>query len=441
MPTLRVANPAYWRTFTATNAYWAGAVCAFAYLRSGVFDAQLVASYGGEIDRVSPVPGTEDLSIFRIRYPDIDFIGIEGTTNQWLSYLTGHGYTSVESIIPGGQTYSYFGLQKDFAMGVIQGWGNDRKPTVLCGHSLGGAVASLCGFYLNRLGWDILSVWTLGSPMPVNDSFRRVYSILNFRMTANNDIVPAVPPPVPSYAAGALGILFLPDPMVHVGTHVSITGTDDSFTKEDSFIAASELAFRHNPTPVISHFMGSYMQGLYSGLSNFAKDDYYHLFEILRASGSHGVPDELRRPNLAAEYEQRIVQAGIAETAELAISTGAVSPYRIRLYTAPGGPVPEPEAVTFTEASFPGYASQPPPAGMTTFPSDRDGTHTDHGEFAFKVTDDLEEPVAIWGMYVTTASGGGVKVVKVTPFQRPIIFSGIGDRIDGVIAFAVSQIA
>lgn len=74
------------------------------------------------------------------------------------------------------------------------------KPVTVCGHSLGGALTTLCAYDLKVAGYDVQAVYTYGSPRVGNKSFAKKYNRLlkkiTHRVVNNNDIVPRIPPPV-----------------------------------------------------------------------------------------------------------------------------------------------------------------------------------------------------------------------------------------------------
>ena len=92
------------------------------------------------------------------------------------------------------------------------------KPIILTGHSLGGALATLVAFFLQREGFNIQAVYTFGSPRVGNGGFRDAYTIplgaKTFRVVCAGDLVPLVP-----------GLFTTPmDGYRHVGTEVYLNG-------------------------------------------------------------------------------------------------------------------------------------------------------------------------------------------------------------------------
>jgi len=68
------------------------------------------------------------------------------------------------------------------------------------GHSLGAALATLCG---SRYG-DVQGVYSFGSPRVGNDDFRKNLNVKIYRIVNNNDIVPGIPPSNPYVHVGEL---------------------------------------------------------------------------------------------------------------------------------------------------------------------------------------------------------------------------------------------
>ena len=71
------------------------------------------------------------------------------------------------------------------------------KPILLTGHSLGGALAVLCGFFLIRENFPVHSLYTFGQPRVGNRPFADAYAALlgprTFRLVNQNDLVPRLP--------------------------------------------------------------------------------------------------------------------------------------------------------------------------------------------------------------------------------------------------------
>ena len=92
------------------------------------------------------------------------------------------------------------------------------KPIILTGHSLGGAIAPICAYFLQREGFAIECVYTLASPRSGNAAWRDEYNSLlgfkTFRLACAGDLVPLIP-----------GIFTpLSDGFRHVGREILLDG-------------------------------------------------------------------------------------------------------------------------------------------------------------------------------------------------------------------------
>lgn len=72
-----------------------------------------------------------------------------------------------------------------------------RPPLLITGHSLGGALAVLCAWMLERRGIEVHSVYTFGQPRVGDRQFAAAYDASlggrTFRIVNQNDIVPRLP--------------------------------------------------------------------------------------------------------------------------------------------------------------------------------------------------------------------------------------------------------
>jgi triacylglycerol lipase len=67
---------------------------------------------------------------------------------------------------------------------------DDKKPLFICGHSLGGAMATVAASRLER---HTKCLYTFGSPRVGNKKFVAGLTVKHFRWRNNNDLVPSVP--------------------------------------------------------------------------------------------------------------------------------------------------------------------------------------------------------------------------------------------------------
>jgi len=96
----------------------------------------------------------------------------------------------------------------------------DSPPLIITGHSLGGALAALAAFELQRAGYNVESVYTFASPRVGNAGWRDMYNQLlrdrTFRVAAVGDLVPLVPGIYTTFRDGYR----------HVGTEVLLSGSE-----------------------------------------------------------------------------------------------------------------------------------------------------------------------------------------------------------------------
>jgi triacylglycerol lipase len=67
---------------------------------------------------------------------------------------------------------------------------DDKKPLFICGHSLGGAMATVAA---SRLEAETTALYTYGSPRVGNKRFISNLNVKHYRWRNNNDLVPTVP--------------------------------------------------------------------------------------------------------------------------------------------------------------------------------------------------------------------------------------------------------
>jgi hypothetical protein len=71
------------------------------------------------------------------------------------------------------------------------------KPLVLTGHSLGGALAIVCGYFLAEQDYPLHSIYTYGQPRVGDAAFAADFAVLcgwkTYRVVNQNDVVPRLP--------------------------------------------------------------------------------------------------------------------------------------------------------------------------------------------------------------------------------------------------------
>jgi len=152
-------------------------------------------------------------------------------------------------------------------------WGAGRKsnfPIFICGHSLGGALATVAAASLVKQGLkNIRGVYTFGQPRVgdlvfVNEISRMLKGKV-FRFVNNNDIVPHVPPP------------YLPWNPTHIYIHLGTMFYFNAFgglvkqpgflyRRFDSLIGLARAAFKQGLDAINDHRMEFYISNLEKAL-------------------------------------------------------------------------------------------------------------------------------------------------------------------------------
>ena len=79
----------------------------------------------------------------------------------------------------------------DQIMNIVNTKTHEKKTLYICGHSLGGAMATIA---TSRLGERVTALYTYGSPRAGTRKFVKSFSTIpHYRFVNNNDIVPKVP--------------------------------------------------------------------------------------------------------------------------------------------------------------------------------------------------------------------------------------------------------
>jgi hypothetical protein len=220
----RITSPTRAEQFDMDRAGLACGLSALAYHPSDTYTAD-VKSKMPTLRSVAQVSndGGNGYRCVGWEFADMVFVAIEGTsrTSQWVNYLTRAGTTRLE-----GTNVRFFTPFFEIAESCLSQFGNvtgSGKPLLICGHSAGGAAASILGYLLKREGYDVRAVYTFGSPKPGDHQFRRQNNVANFRILHAADPVPKTPPSFPFAAAGVSIPGFLPG-FVHVGTEFVTAG-------------------------------------------------------------------------------------------------------------------------------------------------------------------------------------------------------------------------
>ncbi len=96
-----------------------------------------------------------------------------------------------------GRVHSGFKREVDDLWPFIErALSGNRQPLWFAGHSLGGAMATICArrYRLSRMGHWVQGLFTYGSPRVGNRAYVNYCRLVHYRWVNNNDIVTRVPP-------------------------------------------------------------------------------------------------------------------------------------------------------------------------------------------------------------------------------------------------------
>lgn len=172
--------------FSWTNAYAAARIAAASYGADTELKDQL------EWDKTTTAMGCNICY-----YPageNLIAIGIEGTTKftQWLSYFAAHNLVFPWGKECGFGIFEPFWLLSQWAKEIIAQRIHKENQIILCGHSLGGAIAMILARELFEKGWKVVT-YTFGQPRAGTTKFAETYLAPLFRLWETNDPVPKTP--------------------------------------------------------------------------------------------------------------------------------------------------------------------------------------------------------------------------------------------------------
>jgi triacylglycerol lipase len=139
---------------------------------------------------------------FRFRNEHDCVVTCRGTEpNEW-NDLKADANASMAVLETIGKVHSGFNREVDDLWPLMEGVlrGNDQ-PVWFCGHSLGGAMATICAYRCKKssLTGDPRELHTFGSPRVGDKRYVRQAPIEHYRWVNNNDVVTRVPPPWMGY--------------------------------------------------------------------------------------------------------------------------------------------------------------------------------------------------------------------------------------------------
>jgi hypothetical protein len=90
-------------------------------------------------------------------------------------------------------------VYKGLAAEIVRQGGFKGKKVFLTGHSLGGALATLCALRLQKDRHGSATVYSFGSPRVGNDKFQAAFRLRHQRWVNQNDLVTQLPPELAGY--------------------------------------------------------------------------------------------------------------------------------------------------------------------------------------------------------------------------------------------------
>lgn len=134
---------------------------------------------------------------FRFRNEHDCVVACRGTEpNEWNDIRADANATSVLAETA-GKVHKGFKSEVDDLWPMLEtALVHNDQPLYFCGHSLGGAMATICAgrCFLSHIDTNPVELFTYGSPRVGNDQYINYVSLEHFRFVNNNDIVTRVPP-------------------------------------------------------------------------------------------------------------------------------------------------------------------------------------------------------------------------------------------------------
>jgi pimeloyl-ACP methyl ester carboxylesterase len=203
--------------------YWLATLARATYSSGGALFTQAARAVAPESYPVTFVPNAAGFvpGYGIVKFPDFLLVVISGTTNlnQWLAQIFLNSLVPASYPIAGtagqGQTMALYKAAADaIDTAIVTAAGND-KPVLLCGHSMGGAVATLLHYKYRRqtAARKPSRCLTFAAPKPgdlaLSQDTRTASSVLR-RLTIQGDAVPGLPPALPKAMAFAVPALLVP---------------------------------------------------------------------------------------------------------------------------------------------------------------------------------------------------------------------------------------
>lgn len=403
--------------FSWKNCYWNGAVAALAYERNKIWQDDFKSAFGVKsVELVAP--GSEfEVNLVFLHFDDITYCGIEGTTSkdQIISYTLldfPRQHLEPSWIFP----QHFFTLGNHAGLSILARV-PPGKPVVISGHSLGGAAATIAGEIVRRNGRPVTAVWTYGSPRPGNVAFAEAYTVPNHRMFSALDIVARVAPSWDYVIRGGHGYDPFTTVLYHVGEEHPITGTDPFESVYETLANIKTFGAYGVWSHVAHHFLGSYMEGIYSHLSPSERDQLSVIYSTLVPRGSHGTSSTPPAGFNVEAPPGEVTAATVGEEETLRSFVGPDGAALVHLFTGPRDLPADLSTASFMEPSFPGYEAQPIPEDVSISTDGYGASQTRWVGVEFTPSADLPAPQEIAGAYLSVANSDGErKPFKATLF-------------------------
>ncbi|WP_182870097.1 lipase family protein [Rhodopirellula sp. JC639] len=199
-----------------------GPIAAMSFLRRSLLFAELsMIAYNdeAEVKAAAAIVGFDDVTFFdrdgsqayRFRNDHDCVIGCRGTEpNEWNDIRADANAASVvaETV---GRVHRGFKREVDDLWPMIETALLDNHHSLyFCGHSLGGAMATICAgrCHLSHIPSDPVELFTFGSPRVGNRRYINFVKLDHYRFVHNNDIVTRVPPSILGYRHSGSEVYF-----------------------------------------------------------------------------------------------------------------------------------------------------------------------------------------------------------------------------------------
>ncbi len=441
MPTLNQIppNPTQFSWF---QAYWCGGVASLAYL--DVDDRLQLLKDSYPILTASLIVPADPLKnrLVLMDTGDYLYIGVEGTarSNQWAAYLY-RMYPVERAGWPGyfPEFFSWLCDQADEALSQLPAI---TKPVVLCGHSLGGAVAALLAYKLKKAGVNVVSLFTYGSTRPASAEFSWDFDIAAHRLVGNGDPVPHTPPSFDYCTLYSPYVIPTTSILSHVGNTIDVGDLDISEIVGAEVRDLQNVSMFRSQHGISAHYLGSYQEAIWVRLTPEERGQMLPLFNMLDLMGKQGVPN-FPLAVATPEQESEFYTAALAtEENYLESLAGPESPLTFHLFTGPANVPASVTPATFAQPSYPGYS----PARLE--PIDIVQADANGGSIAqpqtvrFDLESTIEIGVEVLGVFAQLVEEGSpAGVVAVLKFPAPRMMKNSGDTIDFRVEASTARVS